>query len=321
MHKIGTLLFTLFFTLALQGLSYAQELGTVEGTIVETGSGEPLYGANVLLMGTSKGAAADADGKFIIRNVPVGTQTLRISYLGYQTFEETVEVTAGQVTNVELEMEWAGVEGEEITVSAQAQGQVGAINEQRKANTITNIVSSARIKELPDVNAAESVGRLPGVSIQRDGGEASKIAIRGLSPKFNNISINGVKLPSTGSGDRSVDLSLISSSMLDGIEVSKAVTPDMDADAIGGTVNLRMRTAPDETFTDVRWQGGYNALQNDYGNYKFVVSVGDRFLNKNLGVIANINLDSYNRSADTFSGGYQILADNGPAHNGRGLFL
>jgi TonB-dependent receptor len=310
MHKIGTLLFTLFFTLALQGLSYAQELGTVEGTIVETGSGEPLYGANVLLMGTSKGAAADADGKFIIRNVPVGTQTLRISYLGYQTFEETVEVTAGQVTNVELEMEWAGVEGEEITVSAQAQGQVGAINEQRKANTITNIVSSARIKELPDVNAAESVGRLPGVSIQRDGGEASKIAIRGLSPKFNNISINGVKLPSTGSGDRSVDLSLISSSMLDGIEVSKAVTPDMDADAIGGTVNLRMRTAPDETFTDVRWQGGYNALQNDYGNYKFVVSVGDRFLNKNLGVIANINLDSYNRSADTFSGGYQILADN-----------
>ena len=310
MLKIGTIILTLSLLIVFNGDAFSQDNGTIEGTIVEAGSNEPLYGANVLLMGTNKGAAADADGKFIIRNVAPGTQSLRISYLGYQTFEETVEVVAGQVTEVELVMEWAGVEGEEVTVSAQAQGQVGAINEQRGSNTITNIVSSARIKELPDVNAAESVGRLPGVSIQRDGGEASKIAIRGLSPKYNNISINGVKLPSTGSGDRSVDLSLISSSMLDGIEVSKAVTPDMDADAIGGTVNLRMRTAPDERFTDVRWQGGYNALQDDYGNYKFVVSVGDRFLNKNFGVIANLNLDSYNRSADTFSGDYQILADN-----------
>jgi len=84
----------------------------------------------------------------------------------------------------------------------------------------------------------------------------------------------------------------------------------MDADALGGTVNLRMRTAPDESFTDFRWQGGYNALQEDLANYKIVYSVGDRFLRNKLGAIANINLDSYNRSADTFSGGYQILADN-----------
>lgn len=310
MHKIVTILSILFFTVVFQGLTLAQDNGTIEGTIIEAGSGEPLYGANVLLVGTSKGSAADADGKFIIRNVPAGTQTLKVSYLGYQTFEETVEVEAGEVTNVELEMQWAGVEGEEITVSAQAQGQVGAINEQRKSNTISNIVSAARIKELPDVNAAESVGRLPGVSIQRDGGEASKIAIRGLSPKYNNISINGVKLPSTGSGDRSVDLTLVSSSMLDGIEVSKAVTPDMDADALGGSVNLKMRTAPDEFFSDFRIQGGYTALQNDYGNYKAVGSVGNRFFDSKLGVIVNMNLDSYNRTADTFSGNYQLLADN-----------
>lgn len=310
MHKIVTVLYILFFTIVFQGLTLAQDSGTIEGTIIEAGSGEPLYGANVLILGTSKGAAADANGRFVIRNVAVGSQTLRVSYLGYETFEETVEVVAGEVTIIELEMQWAGVEGEEITVSAQAQGQVGAINEQRRSNTISNIVSAARIKELPDVNAAESVGRLPGVSIQRDGGEASKIAIRGLSPKYNNISINGVKLPSTGSGDRSVDLTLVSSSMLDGIEVSKAVTPDMDADALGGSVNLRMRTAPDEGFTDFRWQGGYNALQKDLANYKVVLSVGDRFLSDKLGAIANVNLDSYNRSADTFSGNYQLLADN-----------
>jgi len=310
MRTIGTILTVLSFMLAFQVVSYAQGTGSIAGEIIEAGSEDPLYGVNVFLVGTNKGAATDADGTFIIRNVPEGTHTVRVSYLGFQTIEEVVDVVAGEVATVELKMEWAGVEGEEIMVSAQAQGQVGAINEQRKANTITNIVSAARIKELPDVNAAESVGRLPGVSIQRDGGEASKIAIRGLSPKYNNISINGVKLPSTGSGDRSVDLSLISSSMLDGIEVSKAVTPDMDADALGGTVNLRMRTAPDESFTDFRWQGGYNALQEDLANYKIVYSVGDRFLRNKLGAIANINLDSYNRSADTFSGGYQILADN-----------
>ena len=84
------------------------------------------------------------------------------------------------------------IEGEEVVVSAQLQGQTAAINQQLNSNTIVNVVSSDKIQELPDANVAESLGRLPGVAIQRDAGEATKVVVRGLSPKFNSVTINGL---------------------------------------------------------------------------------------------------------------------------------
>jgi TonB-dependent receptor len=202
------------------------------------------------------------------------------------------------------------VTGDEIVITAQAAGQVSAINQQLASNTITNIVSRDRIQELPDVNAAESIGRLPGVSIQRSGGEANKVIIRGLSPKYSTVTVNGVRVPSTGGDDRSVDLALISSNMLDGIEVRKAVTPDMDADALGGAIDLRLREAPDGLMFDILAQGGYAALRDSYGNYKFSGSVSNRFFNERLGVIANFNHDNYDRSSDIFSGDYRYSPTN-----------
>lgn len=281
--------------------------GVLVGVIRDAQSKETLPGANIILKGTSKGTATDLDGKFILPRMPVGEQVFVVSYMGYEKKEITIDIKADEENEVTIELEAISVEGQEVVISVQAQGQREAINQQKTSNKIVSVVSEDRIQEVPDVNAAESIGRLPGVSIQRDGGEANKIAIRGLSPKFNNISINGVRVPASGSTDRSVDLSLVSSSMLDGIEVFKAITPDMDADAIGGSVNLKMRTAPEEFYSDFRMQGGYTALQEDYGNYKFVGSVGNRFLDDDFGVILNLNLDRYNRTADVFSANYSLL--------------
>lgn len=309
MRKLSTILFTLSLIVLLQGNLYAQGTGNIEGTIVEAGTSEPLFGANVLVIGTSKGAAADANGEFRIRNVEAGTQNLRVSYLGYRTIEQIVEVEAGETIQVTFTLEWAGLEGDEINITAQAQGQISAINEQLASNTISNIVSRDRIQELPDVNAAESIGRLPGISIQRSGGEATRVAIRGLAPKFSTVSVNGVRVPSTGADDRSVDLSLISSNMLDGIVVKKAITPDMDADAIAGSVDLKLRDAPAGLKVDVLAQGGYAQLQDYYGNYKVNATVSNRFFDNKFGVIATFNMDEYDRSADKFSAGYERSSD------------
>ena len=130
-----------------------------------------------------------------------------------------------------------------VTVSVQARGQMSAINQQLSSRSIVNVVSSDRIQELPDANAAESVARLPGVSIQREGGEGNKVVIRGLSPKYNAVTINGIRMASTDSDDRSTDLSMISQYMIEGIEVTKAATPDKDADVLGGTVDFRLKKA------------------------------------------------------------------------------
>src|SRR5690606_21576390 len=115
---------------------------------------------------------------------------------------------------------------------------------------------------------------------------------------YNAVTVNGVRLPSTDSHDRSVDLSLVSSNMLDGIEVMKAITADKDADALGGTVDLRLREAPDRPAVDLSIQGGYNQLQDYYGNYRLSGSASNRFLDSKLGVLVSFSVDEFDRSAD-----------------------
>ena len=146
-----------------------------------------------------------------------------------------------------------------------------AINKQLKAKSIKNIVSSDRIQELPESNAAEAVARIPGVSIRREGGEGNKVVIRGLSPKYNKITVNGTSLASTDSSNRSTDISMISQYMLEGIEVTKAGTPDLDGDVLGGTVNLFLKKQ-NRFHGDVIAQGIYNGLEKEAGDYKYVAS-------------------------------------------------
>lgn len=278
--------------------------GKVTGQVTDAATGEALPGASVLIQGTSIGAATDVEGRYTIVGAPSGPVVLVASYIGYEREERSVTVPNGGTVEASFALSWAGVQGEEVVITAQAAGQVAAVNEQFRSSTIGNVVSSARIRELPDNNAAESIGRLPGISIQRSGGEANRIAIRGLSPKFNTVTVNGIRLPSTDGTDRAVDLSLVSSNILDGVEVRKAITPDMDADVVGGNVDLRLRNAPAGLLFDVLVQGGYTGLQEELGNYKVVGTVSNRFLDERLGVIGTFNADRYDRSADKLGIGY-----------------
>lgn len=288
----------------------AQGLGSFKGRIVDSQTGDPLIGANVIIQNTSLGAAADLEGKFQIRNIPAGPRTIKISYIGYVSVTRQVTINENETTEQEFKLVAQAITGETVVITAQARGQNAAINQQLASNTISNIVAADRIRELPDASAAESIGRLPGISIDRYNGEATAVAIRGLAPKYNTVTVNGVALPATNNTDRSVDLSLISSNLLDGIEVKKANTPDMDADALGGTIDLRLREAPEEMQVNATVQGGYNHIAKYYGNYSGNVSISDRFLDNDLGIIAGFNTDRNNRTADKLSANYNIVAND-----------
>jgi TonB-dependent receptor len=284
---------------------------TIEGFVKDAQTGEPLPGSNVVLVKTGLGASTNLTGKFTIRNVPPGTYTLRATYIGYKDKELTVQVNEGENLKQDFTLAAVGVQGEEVVVTAQATGQNEAINQQLSAQSIVNVVSSARIQELPDANAAESVGRLPGVSILRAGGEGTEIVIRGLQPKYNTILIDGIRMASSNPNDRSVDLSMISSNMLDGIEVSKAVTPDQDADVLGGTVNFKMKESGEATEgigVGLLAQGAYNGLSNaqyKYNNYKYVASVTGRFLEeKRLGLFAQADFERRNLQSNELGAAY-----------------
>jgi TonB-dependent receptor len=286
-------------------LLYSQSSGNISGVIRDSQTGDPLVSANIYVKGTSLGTASNLDGKYKLVELPAGKDTVVYRYIGYETFQTVVNVLPNKTVEYDVKLTPTAITGKEVIVTGQLSGQTKAINQQLSSNTIVNVVSSDKIQELPDQNVAESVGRLPGIAIQRNGGEGQKVIIRGLLPKFSSITINGVKVPATDPDDRSVDLSMISSDVLSGIEVFKALTPDMDADAIGGTVNLVLRRASKNFHVDLKLQDGYNDFASQFGQYKYDLSLSDRFFNDKLGIIANASISKANRSSDLLSADYE----------------
>lgn len=284
--------------------------GRIQGKATDATNGEPLPGVTIQLEGTSIGAATDLNGNYDILHVPAGSYTVKASYVGYKTLTVKVLLKNGEQLREDIKMHAVGIAAKEVVVTAQASGQNAAINQQLTSNKVVNIVSSARIQSLPDANAAESVGRLPGISLVRSGGEATQVVIRGLQPQYNSITIDGVPIPPTDPNDRGTNLSMISSNMLKGIEVYKTVTPDMDAAVLGGTVNFEIREAKPSSsgapLISLLAQGGYNNLVNTYNDYKFVGSIEKRFLDNRFGVFVQGIVQRQNLSSDQFGATYYI---------------
>lgn len=285
---------------------FAQNTGAIKGVVVDSTNNEPIFGVNVFVTELASGAATELQGEFEIRRIPEGAYTLRFSYLSYATKIVNVVVKAGETVNLRVLLTPEYIQGDDIHIMAQAVGQVAAIKEQLQSNTIVNVVSEARIRELSDDNAAETVGRLPGVSIQRSGGEAQNVVIRGLSSRFTNITVGGTKLASTSLNERRPDLHMISSNMISGIELYKSLRPDMDADAVAGTVNFTISGAPDQPRTRANLQYGYSNHTGELGNYKGDITFSRRLLGKKLGVMATISAQGVDRSSDNLDAAYFV---------------
>ena len=284
----------------------AQGSASIRGTVTDKASGEELLYANIQIQGTSLGTSTDHEGKYVIHQIPAGEYNIVATYIGYTEQTLSITVVAGENQEVNFALDYVAVQGAEVLVTAQASGQMAAINEQLSSNTIKNVVSADRIQDVPDVNAAESVSRLPGVSLIRSGGEGQKVAVRGISPQYNVTMVNGVRMQSTDRDDRSVDLNMIAPNVLSGIEVTKALTADMDADAVGGTVNLKIAPAAEGVRGKFSAQKGYSSLGDTYGNYRAGGFLSNRFFNNKLGVQVNGIIDKYNRNSDVLSAGYAL---------------
>ncbi|MCB0669255.1 MAG: carboxypeptidase-like regulatory domain-containing protein, partial [Saprospiraceae bacterium] len=294
MHKTIYIIFAVICPL----LSFAQQ-STLYGVVTDGGLDEPLPFATVSIEDLGVGTTSELDGVYRLTKIPPGTYEVTFSYLGYANQVVTLTFAEGEEKEQDMTLFEGGLTIQEVVVKGQATGQRAAINQQINSNTIVNVISQEKLQELPDQNAAEAVGRLAGVSVYRDAGEGQRISIRGISPRFNAVTINGERLPSTEESDRSVDLSMISPDMLAGIELFKAITPDMDGDAIGGAVNFTVAKAEEGWRMQGRLLPGYNQLRDDYGQFRGSASVSNRFLNNKLGVIATANYQRANRSNES----------------------
>lgn len=292
---LALMLATGLLTLLAWGPAAAQRNnGIVRGQISDK-NGSVLPGASVSLKGTLMQAATDVKGSFQILDVPAGTYTLQVSYMGYKPFSETITVGGGKTTvrDVVLQMNRKYLSG--VTVSAVIEGQQKALNQQKNADNIKQVVSADLIGRYPDLNVAESMQRLPGVTIGRNSsGEGSTIQLRGTPANFTNININGEQIMSTQeNGQRSITLDAIPVDLLASMEVNKTLMPDQDGDAIAGIIDLKSPTATSlKTRLSLDLGAGYNNLRsnlNGIGDF----TVGKRFFaddahpNGRLGVVVN----------------------------------
>lgn len=232
----------------------------------------------------------DQNGDFILTGLRPGRYTLKVSYLGFQSYTADVEVTPGKVTSAAPVLS-LGNASEKVIVQAEREvGEAEALNVQRTALNIVQVLPSEVINSLPNVNIADAVGRLPSVSVERDEGEAKYIQIRGTEPRLNNVTIDGVELPSPESV-RNVKLDTISAGLVGSLQLNKTLTSEMNGDGIGGSVNLVTRQATDTPYFAVQGVLGHTPLNGGRGMDQVFATYGQRVFNKKLGALISGSYD------------------------------
>lgn len=233
---------------------------SLQGRVTDSSGTAGFKGADVRIDELGRGVVTDSDGRFRLDGVPPGRYTLVASYVGAADVHQAVDLgDAGASVTL---MIGANVEKlDNVLVVGYAAGQAAALNQQRNADNFKNVVSSDAVGQFPDQNITEAVQRVPGLSITRDQGEGRFIVVRGIDPNLNAISIGGVRVPSAESDARQVALDVIPSELLSGIEVNKTLTPDMDGDGIGASIDVKMLSAFDRgnrQSASVKLEEGYN---------------------------------------------------------------
>jgi len=305
--------------------------GVIQGVVKESKSGEPLVGAIIYIKGqTHNGIASGLDGSFVLKNVSGKSITLVCNYIGYKPLEKEVQIPTSGSGKVVLELNTSELELHEVEIVAKGNAtDQSARNLEKVASNVVNIVSAKSIELSPDLNIANVIQRVSGVTIERSAtGDGQYAIIRGMDKRFSYTMVNGVKIPGTNNKYRYVPLDIFPSFLVDRLEVTKSLTPNMEGDALGGAVNMVMKDAPNrfqmnlniaagynEIFLERNFQGfnaatvnykspyemngeSYTATPKDFSTKNLDLktyrpmpnivgdfSIGNRFLNKKLGVI------------------------------------
>ena len=292
--------------------TFAQvDRGTIAGTVKDS-TGAVLPGARVELQQKGPSAVSDAQGQFLISSLLPGNYTVTVSYLGFAPFETSVTVAGGQIAHLDAILK-IGTQSQAVTVNGDRQlGEVEAINIERTADNIVQVLPSQVITSLPNTNVADAVGRLPSVSLERDEGEGKYVQIRGTEPRLSNVTVNGVNLPSPEGNVRNIKLDIVPSGIVDRIEVNKTLSANQDGDAVGGSVNLVTKSPGERPTLDFEGQGGYTNIIGGRWLTAFNGTTGKRFgARKQWGVLLGGTYDWNGRGINDLEPLPGVVAFNG----------
>jgi TonB-dependent receptor len=208
-------------------------------------------------------------------------------------------VVAGQVAAVEIKLEVASQNEQVLVTAERAAGEAEAINRERSADNIVQVLTSDVIRSLPNANMADALGRLPSVSLERDEGEGKYVQVRGTEPRLTNTTVDGVNIPSPESGVRQIKFDAIPSDIVESVEINKTLQANMDGDGIGGSINLVTKTAGERPTVALSGMGGYMPILGGRGQVESTGTVGQRFgHDKKFGVLIGGSYDWSGRGID-----------------------
>src|SRR6266850_3663949 len=276
---------TIAITISLLGIAGPARAQSGSGVLVgavHDSANAAISGARVDLVGSAVvGVVTSPHGSFRLVNIPAGPRTVVVHRLGFAPDSARVEIAAGGTTVHNFVLAPAAVNLASVVVRASprmAETKAGALAVEQNAPNIVSALSGDEIRSLPNFNAAEAAGRIPGISLERDEGEGKFVQVRGTEPRLSNVTINGVHVPGTESS-RIAKLDDVPSDLLASIEVSKTLTANMEADAIGGSVTLVTKTPEDAPRGYIAGQYGQTALaaRNTYqGGFTYDCRYGRR---------------------------------------------
>jgi hypothetical protein len=249
--------------LMLSGTARAQETTVLQGKVLDSTSGEPLIGAQVVIAGTAMGTVTDIDGQYRLE-VAAGRYDLEVQYLGYASKTVTgVVVAAGRSTFQDIALAPEAVEAEGIRVVITAEEErgsvIGALAHQRRSTNVVSGVSAEEISRAPASNAADAVRRVTGTSLVGD----KYVYVRGLGERYSTAQLDGVSLPTPEPDKRVLPLDIFPASMVESLFTVKSYTADLPGDFAGGLVDIQTKDIPDREFLSFSTGVGYSENLGD----------------------------------------------------------
>lgn len=306
------LLTILFFT----SLGHAQTTGSIAGKLIDKEyNDEPLAFGNVLIKGTTTGTTSDFDGLYSFENLSPGVYVLVFSFVGYETQEVTVDVIAGQVSEVTVSMEASAASLDEvvITTTTRKESEAALLLDQKKAVEIKQSIGAEELSRKGVSDAAGAVAKISGVSKQEG---SSNVYVRGLGDRYQNTTLNGLSLPSNNINKKNIDLGLFSSDIIENVSISKAYSARFYGDFSAGNVDISSKDYKGKSFFN--FEIGSSINSNASGK-NFVKSEGtsyfgyyNRYDNNPFAVVLSHGVDpaeGYNPIAINFGGSFGTSFD------------
>ncbi|MBR9824269.1 MAG: TonB-dependent receptor [Alphaproteobacteria bacterium] len=291
----------------------AAHAGSVSGRVSDASMTIGLQGATIRVLETGASAVAGRDGAFRIAGLPAGQYTLRVNYVGADARDITITIPSDDANvNTDVVMGDDVAFRENILVIGQRGAINSALSRQRADDGVVTVLSSDAIGQFPDENVAEAARRAVGVNVLNDQGEGRFVSIRGLDPNLVSTSINGVRLTSPEAEDRQVGLDVIDADVLSSVVINKTLLPNMDADSVGGNVEIETMSGLDSDGLYLRGRVAtlFSNLEDSFG-YRGSINFANSFMNDQLGVAGSLSYQEREFGSESYEvdGGWD--EDNG----------